>query len=145
MAVYFVDNMQEYEEERRRRHERMIAMKQDFHDSMSDVADEFWPLWLADSGEILLDTVREVFQEKAAENGYAPTLDPSPRRSRPRKKLSAQKSLAVFARNGYACVTCGSRENLTVDHIVPWSKGGSNDMDNLQTLCRSCNSRKGAR
>ena len=124
-------------------------MKQDFHDSMSDVADEFWSLWLEDygsgRGEILLDTVRKIFQEKVAENGYAPTPDPSPRWSRSRKKLSAQKSLAVFARNGYACVTCGSRENLTVDHIVPWSKGGSNDMDNLQTLCKSCNSRKGAR
>lgn len=62
-----------------------------------------------------------------------------------RKPLSAQVSLAVFARDDYTCVHCGTRENLTVDHIVPVSKGGTNDMDNLQTLCGPCNSRKGDR
>ena len=148
MAIYNA-SMQEVEEYHRRRYERLTAMKQDFRDSMSDIADEFWSLWLEDygdgRGQVLLNTVREIFQEKVAENGYATTPAPSPRKSRSRPKLSARKSLSVFARNGYACIACGSQDDLTVDHIVPWSKGGTNDMDNLQTLCRSCNSRKGAR
>lgn len=47
------------------------------------------------------------------------------------------------------CVDCGSEGTkgnpLTVDHIVPLSRGGTQDEDNLQTRCRICNSSKGAR
>ena len=72
-------------------------------------------------------------------------VPPKPPRSSARKSISASRALAVFARNDYRCVNCGSRDDLTVDHIRPVSKGGTNDDDNLQTLCRPCNSRKGAR
>ena len=48
----------------------------------------------------------------------------------------------VFARDNYKCVRCGSGEKLTVDHVVPMVRGGTNDIDNLQTLCKSCNSKK---
>ena len=51
----------------------------------------------------------------------------------------------VYARDGYRCVGCGSPDDLTLDHIQPWSRFGSDDPRNLQTLCGSCNSRKGAR
>lgn len=51
----------------------------------------------------------------------------------------------VYARDSYRCVTCGSPDYLTLDHIRPWSLGGSDDEANLQTMCQSCNSRKGAR
>ena len=54
--------------------------------------------------------------------------------------------LRVLARDGHACVLCGSESDLTVDHIVARSKGGElYDDDNLRTLCRPCNSRKGAK
>lgn len=43
------------------------------------------------------------------------------------------------------CAHCEATERLSVDHIKPYSKGGSNRRRNLQCLCRSCNSRKGAR
>ena len=41
------------------------------------------------------------------------------------------------------CAYCGSRENLTVDHIRPLIKGGTNAFWNLQTLCDECNVAKG--
>lgn len=52
---------------------------------------------------------------------------------------------AVFARDGYQCVTCGALDDLTLDHIHPWSLGGPDTVENLRVLCRPCNSRKGAR
>jgi hypothetical protein len=51
----------------------------------------------------------------------------------------------IFERDGFACLACGATEDLTVDHVLPRSAGGGNGRDNLQTLCRSCNSRKGSR
>jgi 5-methylcytosine-specific restriction endonuclease McrA len=40
------------------------------------------------------------------------------------------------------CLKCGERKPLTVDHIVPVSKGGTNDIHNVQPLCLDCNMRK---
>ena len=42
------------------------------------------------------------------------------------------------------CVFCGSKENITIDHLIPISKGGSNEINNLFPACRSCNSSKNA-
>ncbi len=41
------------------------------------------------------------------------------------------------------CLKCGKQKKLTVDHIVPLALGGSNDIDNIQPLCKSCNTSKG--
>lgn len=49
------------------------------------------------------------------------------------------------AQYGFTCLSCGKSEpkiKLTVDHIVPLSKGGSNFIENIQPLCRECNSSK---
>ena len=51
----------------------------------------------------------------------------------------------VFANNGAICDRCGATNKLTIDHIIPLARGGTNDLENLQVLCQSCNSSKGAR
>lgn len=51
----------------------------------------------------------------------------------------------VYERDGHKCVKCGTTETLTLDHIIPWSRGGDDTVENLQTMCRPCNSRKGNR
>lgn len=43
---------------------------------------------------------------------------------------------------GGKCLMCGKKTKLTLDHIVPLSKGGRNDITNFQMLCHSCNSKK---
>ena len=50
----------------------------------------------------------------------------------------------VFNRDGHECLKCGTKQNLTIDHIVPQSLGGHTRAINLQTLCEGCNMKKGA-
>jgi 5-methylcytosine-specific restriction endonuclease McrA len=57
-----------------------------------------------------------------------------------RRKITRR---AVFARDDWTCQYCGSRSNLTVDHVVPRSKGGTSSWDNIVASCAPCNRRKG--
>lgn len=52
---------------------------------------------------------------------------------------------AVFKRDNHSCKICGSKDNLSIDHIRPVRMGGGDEFENYQTLCLSCNCRKGAR
>jgi 5-methylcytosine-specific restriction endonuclease McrA len=49
----------------------------------------------------------------------------------------------IFKRDNYQCQYCGTSEDLTLDHVVPKSRGGRTSWDNLITACKRCNSRKG--
>lgn len=49
----------------------------------------------------------------------------------------------IFKRDQHQCQYCGSRANLTLDHVIPRSRGGQSSWDNLITACKECNSRKG--
>ena len=42
------------------------------------------------------------------------------------------------------CTRCGGTKDLTLDHIIPLAKGGTNDQSNAMVLCRKCNSSKGS-
>lgn len=64
------------------------------------------------------------------------------------RHIPAKVRVSVLHRDGYKCIFCGysaKQVQLEVDHILPFSKGGSNDPSNLQTLCINCNRGKGAR
>lgn len=49
----------------------------------------------------------------------------------------------LLARYEYRCLRCGSGDDITADHVVPVAYGGHSNIDNIQPLCRSCNSWKG--
>ena len=57
-----------------------------------------------------------------------------------RRKITRR---AVFARDDWTCQYCGARSNLTVDHVIPRSKGGASSWENIVASCAPCNRRKG--
>jgi len=65
-----------------------------------------------------------------------------------RRPLPFHYRLGVLRRDAYTCCHCGfsgPAQSLEVDHIIPVALNGGDEPDNLQTLCRTCNRRKGAR
>jgi hypothetical protein len=62
-----------------------------------------------------------------------------------RAPIPAEQRRRIYDRDGNACLLCGATDDLTLDHIHPWSLYGPDTDDNLRTLCRPCNSSKGAK
>jgi len=67
-------------------------------------------------------------------------------------KLPIQKIMAnkpsrhmIYSRDNHQCQYCGSIKNLTIDHVIPRSRGGDNSWNNLVTACMPCNTHKGDR
>jgi len=58
------------------------------------------------------------------------------------RKLRVNRN-RIFKRDGNQCVYCGSKRDLTIDHVMPKSRGGTNEWTNLVTCCSKCNIKKG--
>jgi 5-methylcytosine-specific restriction endonuclease McrA len=79
---------------------------------------------------------RENAKRRAAASGYLG------------KHFTTQQWRALLEYFGHRCLACGASaqadEDLSVDHVIPLSLGGSNAIENIQPLCETCNSLKGA-
>jgi len=67
---------------------------------------------------------------------------------RRRREASSMKRLRIFMRDKFRCQYCGDKKRageLTLDHILPRSRGGDNSPVNVVTACVACNNRKGNR
>lgn len=75
--------------------------------------------------------------------GWSTTYSPASLASLFRTAAWQRLRRTVFERDGGVCVYCGSEGGpLECDHVIPWSRGGSNDLENLATACQACNRSK---
>ena len=72
------------------------------------------------------------------------SLKAAPSGERNTRAIPQDVKIEVAVRDGGRCRQCGSNKELHFDHVIPWSKGGPNTVDNIQLLCGTCNRRKGA-
>lgn len=63
---------------------------------------------------------------------------------RPQRRVAFTR-FNLFLRDGFCCQYCGSRGDLTFDHVVPRAQGGITSWENVVAACSACNLRKGAR
>jgi 5-methylcytosine-specific restriction endonuclease McrA len=100
---------------------------------------------------LLLKEKAEVLERGEAELHWATGALPRPHvirlvsyvrvpRDPHRRKITRR---AVFARDDWTCQYCGARTTLTVDHVIPRSKGGPSTWENIVASCAPCNRRKG--
>lgn len=102
--------------------------------------------------EMLIESLNQWFLAPRQVGEAPPTQAPPEEATVERARSLAEQQVRVmpsirwqvFQRDGFRCVHCGrepERDNvvLHLDHVVPRSRGGSDQMDNLQTLCHLCN------
>lgn len=117
------------------------AMYERFYEAVKEFAPHAADLWGIGDGEggwVWLKLQGAVFEIIG---------EPAPRVSAPRRKKLIDPDLrrSVYERDEYRCKGCGSWVDLTIDHVLPEVAGGATELENLQTLCRPCNSSKGTR
>lgn len=61
---------------------------------------------------------------------------------RKRRPWTRVERRIALRRAGYRCEDCGSPDDLELDHVIPFSKGGPCDLSNVRVLCSPCNKRK---
>lgn len=89
------------------------------------------------------DIVANVFHKY--HSGAWLTWPNEPLNQRPERTVPQNLKWEVFERDNFTCKHCGARRHLEPDHIIPMCKGGETNLENLQTLCRKCNGKKGTK
>jgi 5-methylcytosine-specific restriction endonuclease McrA len=131
-------------EYRERNREELRRKNNDYYLANRDEVLRRGQAWRAANRERWLESVRRA-KEKQREN-----LKAAAHRRRARQRGNGGSHTpaewaAIKERQDHCCLACGRREpeiKLTVDHVVPISKGGRDDAANLQALCFECNNRK---
>lgn len=87
---------------------------------------------------------RRAQQARRVQRAVALMEQQEPPAAPPRDVIAEAVRLEVWRRDAGRCVSCGSKERLQFDHVIPVALGGAGTVENLQLLCAACNGSKGA-
>lgn len=91
----------------------------------------------------IVDTVKDYYLRTVDDQWEVPTVIRLSRYvNKPYKGVMLSRQ-NIFKRDNFSCVYCTSKSDLTLDHVLPRSRGGKTSWTNLVTACKKCNSRKG--
>lgn len=106
------------------------------------------PLTVSEIEEVKLRVKRAVYTEEEELNSiksYVANVEAAREYQKTgpkRDPIPPDVKMLVWSRDGGACTSCGSKEKLHFDHIIPVAKGGGASSENIQVLCETCNLKK---
>jgi 5-methylcytosine-specific restriction endonuclease McrA len=124
--------------------ERVLVLNQDYQAISICTAERAFVLVYLRKAEMVTDFPNRVLRSVSAHHKFPSIIRLYNYVRVPYRRVSLSRT-NVFRRDGYQCAYCGTRHDLTIDHIVPRSQGGKDSWENLVTACQDCNTRKGNR
>ena len=103
---------------------------------------EFASLFYKMEDELISQGYNKAEAERMTRDHFNSLISESKEAARTERYVSKQVREIVWDRDQGRCTECGSNEKLEFDHIIPYSKGGSNSEKNIQLLCQECNRKK---
>jgi 5-methylcytosine-specific restriction endonuclease McrA len=121
---------------------KVLVLNQDYQAVTVCSAERAFVLVFLKKAEMVSERTARVLRSVSREFPYPSIIRLNRFVSLPFKRVALSR-VNVYKRDGHACVYCGSRDSLTLDHVIPRSRGGRDSWDNLVTACQRCNTEKG--
>jgi 5-methylcytosine-specific restriction endonuclease McrA len=123
---------------------KVLVLNQDYQAVSICSAERAFVLVLLQKAEMISERTAMVLRSVSNDFRYPSIIRLNRFVHLPFKKVALSR-VNIYKRDGYACVYCGKRDSLTLDHVLPRSRGGRDSWDNLVTACQKCNTEKGDR